>query len=161
MSRESRSDRTHKSPRQRRAKPKGEQPSQEAVPSKFVVVVLDAARREGHKILSDPQYDHVVDLLKRLVDFGNQEELGDLSIEPISSFWELREKGGILGKINLRVYFGTLPEVQELIVAKAYKKHEEGQTPPHVIVAVENRLEEYKHGRSKKSAIAYQEASKE
>ena len=124
-------------------------------PDKWVVVILNVAKKEGHKILSKFQYDHIVEILKRLVDFGNQEELGDLDIEPIDSFYELKEKGGILGRINLRLYFGTRKEKQELVVAKAYKKEDDSQTPRHVILLVEDRLEEYAQGGLRKSVSVH------
>jgi hypothetical protein len=134
-------------PHDRSKKPamKSEEPPGDS--NKWAVIVLDAAKKEGHRLLTDTQYEHIVEIVKRLTDFGNAEELRDLDIQPISSFWELREKWGPLGKINLRIYFGTMPEVQELIIAKAYKKEEEGQTPAYVIVSVENRLDTYREVR--------------
>jgi hypothetical protein len=120
------------------------------------VVILEAAIKEGRKILSQTQYEHIVSILKRLVDFGNDEELSDLKIEQISSFWELKEKGGILGKINLRIFFGTIPEERELVVAKTYKKEAENQTPSYIIIAVEDRLEDYKINRPEGVAVVHQ-----
>jgi hypothetical protein len=90
-----------------------------------------------------------------LVDFGNEEEIGDLAIESIQSFYELKEKGGILGRINLRVYFGTIPEEHKLVIAKTYKKDEEGPPPRYVVISVEDRLEEYKAGGLRQSATVY------
>jgi hypothetical protein len=131
--------------------------SEVSEPSKWTVVVLEVARKEGHKILSDLQYDHVVEILKRLADFGNAEETADLDIEPISSFYELKEKGGPLGRINLRVYFGAIPERREIVIAKAYKKEEMGALPPHVIISVEDRLEAYQAGGFRKSGTVFRE----
>jgi hypothetical protein len=122
----------------------------------WVVVALDVAKAEGRKILSAVQYEHIKEILQRLVDFGDKEELSDLSIEQIGSFWELREKGGVLGRINLRVYFGTLPEDWELVVAKTYKKEDNGKTPQHIVEQVEDRLEVYKLGGRKKSDTVYE-----
>ena len=69
-------------------------------------------------------------------------------------FWELREKGGILGRTNLRVYFGTIPEDKEAVIAKAYKKEEDGKTPRYVIFSVEHRMESYKiSGRKKTDSV--------
>jgi hypothetical protein len=102
----------------------------------WLVVALDVAKAEGRKILNETQYEHITDVLRRLVDFGDKDELSDLSIEPIGSFWELKEKGGILGRINLRVYFGTLPDDMELVIAKTYKKEDDGKTPQHIIEQV-------------------------
>jgi hypothetical protein len=62
---------------------KVEQSSEDSAFSKWTVVVLEVAKKEGHKILSNLQYDHVVEILKRLADFGDPEETADLNIEPI------------------------------------------------------------------------------
>jgi len=124
---------------------KGKRPiTKTSEPKKWVVVILESAKKEGHKILTDPQYEYIKGILKRLTDFGNDEELSDLRIEPIEDFGELKEKGGVLGKINLRIYFGAEPEDKEVVVAKAYKKEDEGRAPRHVVIAVQNRLEEYR-----------------
>ena len=95
-------------------------------------------------------------MAERLVDFGDKQGLSDLSIEPIGSFWELREKGGVLGRINLRLYFGIFPEDGELVIAKTYKKEDDGKTPQHIVDQVEHRLEGYKMGGRKKSDSVYQ-----
>ena len=132
-------------------KPASDEPEKS---NKWVVVVLEAAKREGHKILNDVQYEHVRQIVRRLEDYGNREELADLDIRSISTFWELREKGGLLGKINLRVYFGVLPEERELVVAMAYKKEEEDQVPRRIILIVEDRIEDYKEGyRKEQTAV--------
>ena len=123
---------------------------------KWTVVVLGVAKKEGRKILSKTQYDHIVDVLKRLVDFGDKEKLADVRIERIRSFFELKEKGGVLGRINLRVYFGTAPNDRELIVAMTYKKEDDGRPPPHIVILVEDRLEEYLAGGLRKSATKYE-----
>jgi hypothetical protein len=138
---------------------KVERPSGGLSPSKWTVVVLEVARKEGHKILSTLQYDHMVEVLKRLEDFGNPEETADLDIEPISSFYELKEKGGLLGRINLRVYFGVIPKRRELVIAKTYKKEEMGAAPRHVVISVEDRLEQYKTAL-RKSGVADKRAGK-
>jgi len=158
MARKSRKDAGHEAP----VAGARDSQAEEAQNAKWVVVVLGAAKKEGHKILNDVRYDHVVSILKRLVDFGNLDELSDLDIEPIESFYELKEKGGILGKINLRIYFGTFPDERELVIVKTYKKEEENAVPRHVIVLVENRLEAYDNGRLREAATVFQErASKE
>ena len=135
------------------------QPDEDDGLKRWTVIILGLAKKEGRKILSDVQYDHVVEVLRRLVDFGNSEEIGDLDIRSIESFFELREKGGVLGKINLRVYFGTIPEGHELVIAKAYKKEDDGATPRHVVILVENRLEEYRCGGLRKATTAHQDAA--
>jgi hypothetical protein len=45
------------------------------------------------------------DLVKQLVGFGSQKYDSNLTIDPFGDFWELKAKGGVLGRKNMRVYF--------------------------------------------------------
>ncbi len=77
---------------------------------------LEAAKKDAQAFLNDAQYLHVVGLVKRLASFGNRRELADLRLEKIKSeIWELKDKGGILGKINVRVFFAALPERKQML----------------------------------------------
>ncbi len=48
------------------------------------VCVIAIAKREGKKFLSAGQYVHAIDLVKRLADFNDSQEMSDLRIEPIA-----------------------------------------------------------------------------
>lgn len=111
--------------------------------ARWTVVALEAAVREANGILTDCQYAHVVSVVKRLCYFGNHEQLSDLRIEAIGDFWELKLKGHILGKINLRIYFAVRPKFGEIVVLKTYKKEEDHQLGKHIICNLEDRLEDY------------------
>ena len=123
------------------------------------VHVLKAARLEGRKILTDVQYDHVVEVLKRLTDWEDKAEISDLRIEKIESFYELKDKGGVLGRLNLRVYFAALPENKDIIVLKTYKKEEDGACPRYITINVESRLDEFLSGNSSEGVIIYRSNS--
>lgn len=107
------------------------------------VVVLPHAVREAKEILNNGQYFHVVEVVKRLVHFGDEVELWDLRIEAIDDFYELKLKGGMVGKVNLRVYFADLSSQNEIVVLKTYKKEVEDKTPRHVVITLEDRLSAY------------------
>ena len=107
------------------------------------VVVLRKAKKEGHEFLNPGQYEHMTGVIKRLVDFNSPMEITDLRIEPIESFYELKDKGGLLGKINVRIYFAYVPDEGNIVVLKAYKKEEEGKVPRHVVITVLARLRSY------------------
>ena len=157
MSKKTRGDKGHKA----RKKTRDKRTTKADLIPQWIVVILGVAKREGHQILTDVQYDHEVSVLKRLTNFSDAEEIADLKIEKIGSFYELKDKGGPLGKINLRLYFGALVDKREIVVAKAYKKEADRQTPPHIILIVEHRLDEYRRGRLRKGATVYQATSKE
>lgn len=120
------------------------------------VVVLDIAKEEGRGMLDGVQYAHMVDVEKRLVKWGKADELSDLRIEKINDqIWELKEKRGPLRKKNIRVFFSVVEERREVVVLKTYKKETEGQTPRHVIISAEDRLDDYLAGLLNKGKTVF------
>jgi hypothetical protein len=113
---------------------------------KPTIVVLGASKAEARAILSDSQYWYAVGLVKRLVDFGNKAATTDLRIGPFKKFWSLKLKGGMLKKINLRIYFAFVQEKNEIVVLMTYKKEEMRRVSPHVAITLEDRLEDYLAG---------------
>ncbi len=112
---------------------------------RYEVVVLQAAVDDARKFLSQVQYAHAVSLVRRLVWFGDAKKIADLDIRRLDrKLWELRDKGGVLGRLNLRVFFSVLSD--EVVVLKTYKKEEDGQTPRHVKLLCHDRLEDYGRG---------------
>lgn len=61
-------------------------------------------------------------------------------VRKIQEFHELRDKGGILGKIDLRVYFVVVEERRLILVLATYKKEDEDQVASHIVTRVRNRL---------------------
>jgi hypothetical protein len=120
------------------------------------VVALWRAKVEARDILDDFQYWWTVGLVKRLCDFGDREATSDLDIRQFGLFWELRLKGGPLKKINLRIYFAHVADHRVIVLLKAYKKEEDSQVSPHVMITLENRLEDYLAGRLGKNLSVYE-----
>lgn len=100
---------------------------------------LEVSQQEGRDFLNDDQYENVVDQFEVLAQEHDPTHSTTADIEPIDEFYELRDKGGILGKINLRVYFAVWPRFKTLVVLGAIKKEAEGQCPPHVVIRMRHR----------------------
>lgn len=128
-------------------------PRTAAASTRRTVVVLPVAMKEARKFLSPGQYLHITDLVKQLADFGAAG--GVPGVEPFGDFWELKAKGGILGKINTRIYFADLKEQREVVVLHAYKKEKEGATSPHVRIKLRGRLRSYHGGHFGSELIRY------
>lgn len=111
---------------------------------KLEVVVLQRCIDEGHKELNDVEYWHIVKILRKLVDFGDTTTMSELDIRSIDGIYELREKGGLLGKKNMRFFFDVFTKEGKVVVAKAYRKDEEDQTPRHVLINAHSRLAQWK-----------------
>jgi hypothetical protein len=103
---------------------------------------LEVAEKEARKLLTDDQYDHVLRLFDDLACEVDPTKSETLDIGAIEDFYELKDKGGILGKINLRAYFVVVGNKRLIVVLMVYKKEEEHQTPEHVKACVRNRLRE-------------------
>ncbi len=102
---------------------------------------LRAAAKEGHGFLTDLQYDHAVDQFEELAfEEDPSHPKVAIDIRPHGDFFELRDKGGVLRKINLRCYFILLDKpTKTIVVLGAYKKEDEAQTPQHIVLKMKNR----------------------
>ena len=120
------------------------------------VSVLASAKKQGRKVLSARQYLHAIELVKQLADFNDPAAVADLRIEPIEDFYELKDKGGLLGKINLRIYFGYFPKLNEIVVVHVYKKEQECQLPRHIIITVQARIRNYRNGGLRNGMTVYE-----
>lgn len=101
---------------------------------------LEVAAEEGRKLLNDEQYDHAVDQFEALATEVDPTRSLTADVQAIDRFYELRDKGGILGKINLRVYFTVETARKIIVVLGVYKKEDEKQAPKWLIVKMRNRL---------------------
>jgi hypothetical protein len=121
----------------------------------FTVKVLAMAKKEGREFLRPAQYLHVTDIIKRLAYFNRPEEMSDMRIEKVVDFYELKEKGGPLGKINLRIFFGVFADTREIVVVKVYKKEQEHRTPRHIVLNVQSRLRKYRNGELREEMTVF------
>jgi len=108
--------------------------------AKWSLGYLDAAVDEGHKILSDEQYHQVVDVFEQLSMYENPRTVDVFDIKPIESFFELRDKWGVFGKLNVRTFFTLLDGRRIIFVIGCCKKEQEGKTPGHIVGRMRNRL---------------------
>ena len=120
------------------------------------VVVIGIAAKEGWEELTPGQYLHLKDLVKQLVGVGRKEYESHLNIGPFGDFWELKEKGGTLGRKNMRVYFRFDSNVNDVVVLHTYKKEDDGQAPPHIKTRLKNRWNCYLRGDFDDSLITYE-----
>lgn len=108
------------------------------------LLYLEAAAREGRKILDDIQYAYVLEAFDEIALARDPKSPETHDVVPIYDFFEFRDKGGHLGKINLRVYFSVHEEVRSIVVLSTYKKEDEGKTPARIVRRAKNRLRQVK-----------------
>lgn len=100
---------------------------------------LTVAEKEGRRILNDDQYAHVVSLFDDLATEENPRVSLSQDVDQVEDFYELRDKGGILGNINVRVYFSVDDQYKTIVVLACDKKEQEGQIAVHMKKRVKNR----------------------
>ncbi|AMV18278.1 hypothetical protein [Planctomyces sp. SH-PL14] len=105
-------------------------------PYQWTVGILQLAFDEAMEILTDGQYRHVALQFQELARQDSMVRSETISIDKVEDCYELREKGGILGNINLRVFFGIDDHRKCGIVLGVFHKKNDGATP----VPVKNRM---------------------
>lgn len=107
---------------------------------KTKVEFLQVADDDARRCLNGLQNAYAVRIARKLKDWGDVEALSCLRIEAVEDFYELKLKGNVLGKINLRVYFAYLQECNTIMILGVYIKNEEGKTPKYVLIKMRARL---------------------
>ncbi len=113
----------------------------------WTIHYLNWARREAMEFLSEPQYQHIVDQIKQLARETDPTHSQTCSIDAIDDYFELRDKGGLLGKINVRVFFGIKKQPEHtIVVLGCIKKENNGATPLGDRIRMQRRWRKYRHG---------------
>ena len=67
--------------------------------------ILDAAFGESASILNQEQRDFIAEQFRELASHEDPTHSRTIDVRPIEDYFEFRDKGGILGRINIRVFF--------------------------------------------------------
>src|SRR4051812_2575239 len=93
------------------------------------------------EFLTPQQYWHEAEQLREAARCEDPCTCETLDIRKFGDgIWELRDKGGCLGKINLRVYFHLDTAHRAIVVLGVLKKEDECQLRQSVVVRIERRL---------------------
>jgi hypothetical protein len=104
------------------------------------VDVLDSAFKEAMNFVDEAQYHHLADQVRELARQSDPTHSDIVDVRPIEEFFEIRDKGGILGKINVRVFYFVDKPARKIVVIGAIKKENEGQTEPDVRIRMRRRM---------------------
>jgi hypothetical protein len=107
------------------------------------VKVLDQAYSDAMSFLDECQYRHMADQVRELAMETDPTHSAVIDVKAIDDYYEIRDKGGVLGKINVRVFFFVRKEPREMVVLGAIKKEKEGQTPLGTKILMGNRKRKY------------------
>ena len=115
----------------------------DGTPPYFSVKFLPQVANEAD-FLTAQQYWHVADQIRDLANSKEPTKCATLNIAKIEDYWELKDKGGPLGKINLRVFFDI--HEKNIIILGVHKKEDEGQLRKSVKVRISRRKRLYFKG---------------
>ncbi len=96
---------------------------------RWAVQILDIAHGEAMKFLTEDQYKHLAAQVKELARQDDPTHSDTISVDAIEDYHELRDKGGILGGLNVRVFFCLDKRRSWLVILGAIKKQNDGPTP--------------------------------
>ena len=108
--------------------------------------VLEVGYSEAIELLSRPQYRHLADQFKELARHPDPTHSETLDLRPVEDFFELRDKGGILGKLNMRVFYTVDRTRRVIVVLGVIKKENEGATSVGDKIRIRRRMRKYDSG---------------
>lgn len=113
---------------------------------KWSVYFLTVAESEAKAICGEGAgYSHLVDHVKALASETDPARPQTVDVEKLEDVFELKVKGGPLGKKSVRVFYGIEPERIILIVG-CKKKDKEGPLSPGVKKLMAIRRRKYRGG---------------
>ena len=110
------------------------------------VFIVDFVFDEAMKFLDESQYAHLSEQFKTLAGHSDPSHSLVVSIEAIDDFHELKDKGGVLGTLNVRVFYYVDKRARSIIVVGANLKKNDGPTPEVVKVRIRRRVRAYMRG---------------
>ncbi|MBI4564587.1 MAG: hypothetical protein HY716_07850 [Planctomycetes bacterium] len=97
--------------------------------------------QEDSGFLSSRQHDYLVEQFKDMARYKDPALCPTVDVRKVEDYYALHDKGGILGKTNVRVYFSVEPKHKAIVTLCTYKKEEEAQMPKHLKIRIANRIE--------------------
>jgi hypothetical protein len=64
----------------------------------------------------------------------------------VDDFYELRDWGGVLGGLNVRMFFGVDKQNRAIVILGALKKKNDGATPTWVKIKISRRWKAFLNG---------------
>jgi hypothetical protein len=110
------------------------------------VGIIDFGFAEVSRLVNKHEYEHLAMQVKELARESDPSHPLTVSVDAVEDFFELREKGGILGKKNMRIFFGIDKTARAIIILGGICKQNNGPTPDGTRVAMRRRWRKYKNG---------------
>lgn len=110
------------------------------------VGIIDSVYGEARAFLDAAQYRHLALQVQELARQDDPTHSQTVDVRLIERFHEIRDKGGVLGRLNVRVFFGVDHDARSMIVLGAIPKQNDGPTPLGDKVRMRRRWRKYLNG---------------
>jgi mRNA-degrading endonuclease RelE of RelBE toxin-antitoxin system len=107
------------------------------------VEILAQVRDESRDFLSEDQYAHLSRQVRELARHRDPTHSDTLDLRPVGNVFELRDKGGILRRLNVRVFYVVRPDHRTIVILGAFSKQNDGRTPRGDLWRMERRMRQY------------------
>ncbi len=109
----------------------------------WTVDLMGPASADARKVLTTDQYNQIASQFTLLAanDEATRHEL--LDIRPIENYHELRDKGGIFGRTNVRVFYFAIKDPRIIVILGVVKKENDGPTQMHTKFTMRKRRRDY------------------
>lgn len=131
----------------------GVREGQGSPPFEYSVGILDRAFEEAMNILNAAQYQHMALQVRELAMQKDPTHSETVDVRKIDDFLEIRDCGGVLNGINVRVFFGLDAGERWMIIIGVIKKQNNGKTPKGDKTRMKRRWRKYKSGEFGKLPI--------
>jgi phage-related protein len=112
---------------------------------RWSVQILDLAYNEARGFLTEAQYQHMAAQVRELASESDPTHSQTQSVDAIEDFHELRDTGGILGGLNVRVFF--LDKLNsDMVIIGCVSKQNNGPTPQGDTIRMRRRKRKYLSG---------------
>jgi len=112
----------------------------------WTVQYLTELEKESLKLLNKAQHEHLVLQFKELAGLTQPLRCKTISLDKIEDFHELKDRGGVFGGLNVRVFFGIDDSSRSIIILGLITKQNNGATPPGDRIRMRRRWRKYKNG---------------
>jgi hypothetical protein len=114
---------------------------------RFTVLSPQIVRSEG-RFLSAGQYDHGKEILRDIACHADptHSETQSVFLVELEQYHCVQDKGGILGKINLHIFFYVDKEHGAILILGIHNKNYDGPIRKAVRIRMRRRLRLYKNG---------------
>ncbi|MEX0717448.1 MAG: hypothetical protein WD066_12715 [Planctomycetaceae bacterium] len=110
------------------------------------VGLIDFVCAEAVDVVGQVGYDHLAMQVRELASQPVPSHSDTVDIRPIEDFFEIRDKGGVFGGANVRLFFGIDKATRAIVPLGVIKKQNDGQTPLGTKITMRRRWRKYRSG---------------